>query len=63
MYTIDIDFEVFKTPTSLRDSDATTCDDLVRELLVTGITGYFIRATEDLTAEALAGMGWISREV
>lgn len=34
MYTIDIDFDVFKTLTSLRDSEATTYNDVVRELLV-----------------------------
>jgi hypothetical protein len=34
MYTIDIGFDVFKTLTSLRDSEAITYDDVVRELLV-----------------------------
>jgi hypothetical protein len=30
---------------------------------ITNIMGRFVRATEDLMAEALVGMGWKSREV
>jgi len=30
---------------------------------IRNIMGRFVRATEDLMAEALAGMGWKSREV